>query len=116
MVLADIVSGIRTYPGPDGACGYAVKPGTSVLMPMDGSLFRWTWWLRIDYLAQSDTTLQVTVDNHTVAAPVTRGAGHVYVPVTGRMNRVLVSAPADGGGVCVAGVAGGPAGPGTPPR
>ena len=116
VVLADIVSGVRTVPGPDGSCGYAVNPGTSVLMPMNGSLFRWNWWLRVDYLAQSDTVLDITADRTLTKAPVRRGAGHVYVPVTSSIDRVTISAPEGGGGVCVAGVAAGAAGPATPPR
>jgi hypothetical protein len=113
VVLADVVPSVQTPPGPDGSCGYAVRPGTSVLIPMQGSLFEWNWWLRVDYLAQSDTTLQLRVDRDTYAAPVTRGPGQVFVPVTGRVDRVLVSAPDDGGGVCVAGVRAGAATPAT---
>ena len=90
-----------------------VKPGTTVLAPMDGELYEWNWWLRVDYLAQADTTLIVDVGSQSVEAPLLKGAGHVYVPVTAGIDRVSLSVPADGAGVCVAGVRAGAAVPAT---
>ena len=113
IVVADVAPNLRTLPGPDGSCGYAVKPGTTVLAPMDGELYEWNWWLRVDYLAQADTTLIVDVGSQSVEAPLLKGAGHVYVPVTAGIDRVSLSVPADGAGVCVAGVRAGAAVPAT---
>jgi hypothetical protein len=103
-VPADAVGGTISPPGPDGFCGYAVKPGETVRVPLNDGLFAWTWWARIDYLAQRDTTLTVTMGEQTIAVPVVTGPHTIFVPYVGAVRSVRVAAPVSGGGVCVAGI------------
>lgn len=104
VVPADAVGGTISPPGPDGVCGYAVKPGSTARVPLNDGLFAWTWWARIDYLAQSDTTLTVTMGDQVISVPVAMGPHTVFVPYVGAVRSVRIAAPESGGGVCVAGI------------
>lgn len=111
ILPADLVGGPVSLPGPDGDCGTAVQPGESERLVLGSGLFDWNWWARIDYLAQADTTLRVRAGRSTAEVPVHRGAGRVFVPVSGAVRDLVVSAPAGGGGVCIAGIRVGGVGP-----
>jgi hypothetical protein len=58
----------------------------------------------MDYLAQSDTHLKLKMAGKIVDVPVAKGPGSVFFPASGSVDSIYVTAPRDGGGVCVAGV------------
>jgi hypothetical protein len=104
IVVADVAGGSATRPGPDGSCGTAVQPGDTERLRLAAPLYDWTWWARMDYLAQSDTHLKLKMAGKIVDVPVAKGPGSVFFPASGSVDSIYVTAPRDGGGVCVAGV------------
>ncbi len=104
VLPANVTAGPSTPPGPDGSCGTAVQPGWTRRLSLGQGLFNWTWWARIDYLAQSDSTLRLKAGDSLVTVPVHKGPGSVFAPVSGAVDNIYVSAPADHGGVCIAGI------------
>ena len=70
--------------GPAPQCGYLVQPDFPVRMPLDGPLLPADWTAEINYLANSDGSLTMSL---------TDGV-EVKVPVRPGLNRVFVRLPA----------------------
>ena len=56
------VTWVRTIvPGPDPKCGYLVQPDSPVRMPLDGPLLPPDWTTEINYLANSDGSMTLSL-------------------------------------------------------
>ena len=73
-------------PGPAPQCGYLVQTDFPVRMPLDGPLLPADWTAEINYLANSDGSITLSL---------TEG-GEVKVPVRPGLNRVFVRLPGAG--------------------
>jgi len=78
-------------PGPEPNCGYLVQPDFPVSMKLDGPLLPADWTAEINYLANSDGSLTMSLSDGT----------ETKVPVRPGLNRVFVRLPGAGGAIKV---------------
>ena len=103
--LADAkVTWVRSIrPGPGPQCGYLVQPDFPVRMPLDGPLLPADWTAEINYLANSDGSLMLSLaDGDEVKVPVRPGLNRVYVRLPGAGDAITVRAGTAALSVCVA--------------
>ncbi|GJF10450.1 hypothetical protein NGTWS1803_17210 [Mycolicibacterium cyprinidarum] len=90
-------------PGPAPQCGYLVQPDFPVRMPLDGPLLPADWTVEINYLANSDGSMMVSLsEGDEVKVPVRPGLNRVYVRMPGAGDAVTVRANTAALSVCVA--------------
>lgn len=89
--------------GPAPQCGYLVQPDFPVRMPLDGPLLPADWTAEINYLANSDGSLMMSLtDGVEVKVPVHPGLNRVFVRLPGAGNAIDVRANTAALSVCVA--------------
>ncbi len=98
------VTWVRTIlPGPTPQCGYLAQPDSPVRMPLDGPLLPADWTAEINYLANSDGSMTLTLDDGAEAkVPVHPGLGRVYVRLSGAGQGISVTATTAALSVCLA--------------
>lgn len=120
VVLADdgrptkalIATATTSLPGPTPDCGWAVRGGDSVRVPMQGATYDYSWWLRVGYLGSADTDVSVEVAGTRRTVPVQRGPHSLFLQVDGVVDSVTFSGLPEGATVCVDTVEVGQAQPG----
>lgn len=103
--LADAkVTWVRSIrPGPGPQCGYFVQPDFPVRMPLDGPLLPADWTAEINYLANSDGSVMLSLsEGDEVRVPVRPGLNRVYVRMPGAGDAITVRAGTAALSVCVA--------------
>lgn len=91
-LLGAKVTWVRTIrPGPVPTCGYLAQTDAPVRMPLDGPLLPSDWTAEINYLANSDGTILLQLDEGT----------ETRVAVRPGLNRVFVRLPGVGDGITV---------------
>jgi hypothetical protein len=98
------VTWVRTIaPGPTPQCGYLTQPDQPVQMPLDGPLLPADWTVELNYLANSDGTMLVALDEgSTTKVPVRPGLNRVFVRLPGAGSAISVSAQTAALSICVA--------------
>ena len=90
-------------PGPDPRCGYLVQPDTPVRLPLNGPLLPAEWTAELNYLANSDGSLTVSLtEGASSKVPVRPGLNRVFVRLSGAGDSILVRANTSALSVCVA--------------
>jgi hypothetical protein len=90
-------------PGPDPRCGYLVQPDFPVRMPLDGPLLPADWTAEINYLANSDGSMLLSLsEGPEVKVPVRPGLNRVFVRLPGAGDAISVKANTTALSVCVA--------------
>jgi len=90
-------------PGPAPQCGYLVQPDFPVRMPLDGPLLPADWTVEINYLANSDGSMMMSLsEGDEVKVPVRPGLNRVYVRLPGAGDAITVRANTAALSVCVA--------------
>jgi hypothetical protein len=90
-------------PGPEPDCGYLVQPDAPVRMPLDGPLLPADWTAEINYLANSDGSMTMSLsEGHDVKVPVRPGLNRVFVRLPGAGTAIDVRANTAALSVCVA--------------
>lgn len=90
-------------PGPEPNCGYLVQPDAPVRMPLDGPLLPADWTAEINYLANSDGSMTMSLsEGHEVKVPVRPGLNRVFVRLPGAGTAIDVRANTAALSVCVA--------------
>ncbi|KAA0117339.1 hypothetical protein CIW51_10315 [Mycolicibacterium sp. P9-22] len=100
-----LVTWVRTIvPGPAPNCGYLVQTEDSeVVMPLDGPLLPADWTAEINYLANSEGSLTMSLtEGMPVKVPVHPGLNRVFVRLSGAGDAVRVSANTAALSVCIA--------------
>jgi len=93
----------RTLEGPEPQCGYLVQPDFPVRMPLDGPLLPSDWTAEINYLANSDGSLTMSLsEGPEVKVPVRPGLNRVFVRLPGAGDAIDVRANTAALSVCVA--------------
>ena len=103
IVDADVTWVRRIVAGPRPQCGYFVAPDSPVRMPLDGPLLPADWTAEINYLANSEGTMVMSLP----VGPETRvalksGLNRVYVRLSGAGDAISVQASTASLAVCVA--------------
>ena len=89
--------------GPAPQCGYLVQPDFGVRMPLDGPLLPADWTAEINYLANSDGSLTMSLtDGVEVKVPVHPGLNRVFVRLPGAGDAIDVRANTAALSVCIA--------------
>jgi hypothetical protein len=98
------VTWVRTIvEGPAPHCGYLVQPDDEVTMPLDGPLLPADWTAEINYLANNDGSLTMTLPEGVPAkVPVRPGLNRVYVRLSGAGAAIRVRANTAALSVCIA--------------
>jgi hypothetical protein len=98
------VTWVRTIvEGPAPHCGYLVQPDLGVRMPLDGPLLPADWTAEINYLANSDGSLTMSLtEGVEVKVPVHPGLNRVFVRLPGAGDAINVSANTAALSVCIA--------------
>ena len=90
-------------PGPDPKCGYLVQPDFPVRMPLDGPLLPADWTAEINYLANSEGSMTMSLsDGRETKVPVHPGLNRVFVRLPGAGDAINVSANTAALSVCIA--------------
>lgn len=90
-------------PGPAPQCGYLVQPDIPVLMPLDGPLLPAEWTVELNYLANSDGSIMLSLtEGKEVKVPVRPGLNRVYVRLPGAGHAITVRANTSALSVCIA--------------
>jgi hypothetical protein len=90
-------------PGPAPQSGYLVQPDFPVRMPLDGPLLPADWTAEINYLANSDGSMTMSLSEGTeVKVPVRPGLNRVFVRLSGAGDAINVHANTAALSVCVA--------------
>jgi hypothetical protein len=90
-------------PGPAPNCGYLVQPDFPVSMPLDGPLLPADWTAEINYLANSDGSLMMSLsEGAETKVPVRPGLNRVFVRLAGAGDAIKVRANTAALSVCVA--------------
>jgi hypothetical protein len=100
-LLPGDVSGVRSRPGPLKGCGWLVQE-VGADIPLDEPRFSWVWIVRINYLAEADTTATVGMGSKGQDVQLRRGAHSLYVELNGGEGAsVRLEGLAPGVAVCV---------------
>ncbi|MGA9374791.1 MAG: hypothetical protein WBV64_07145 [Mycobacterium sp.] len=99
-----VVTWVRVIkPGPAPNCGYLVQTAADVEMPLDGPLLPADWTAEINYLANSEGSLTMSVtEGMPVKVPVHPGLNRVFVRLSGAGQAIRVSANTAALSVCIA--------------
>ncbi len=93
----------RTVEGPQPRCGFLVQPDFPVRMPLDGPLLPSDWTAEVNYLANSDGSLTMSLsEGPEVKVPVRPGLNRVFVRLPGAGDAIDVRANTAALSVCVA--------------
>jgi len=80
-------------PGPEPQCGYLVQPDLPVSMRLDGPLLPADWTAEINYLANSDGSMAMSLSEGTeTRVPVRPGLNRVFVRLSGAGDAIKVRA------------------------
>ena len=90
-------------PGPMPRCGYLAQTGAPARMPLDGPLLPSEWTAEINYLANTDGSMVLTLTEGTEArVPVHPGLNRVCVRLAGAGDSITVRAQTAALSVCLA--------------
>jgi hypothetical protein len=97
------VTWLRTItPGRAPQCGYFVQPDFPVRMPLDGPLLPADWTAELNYLANSDGSLTLSLtEGPEVKVPVHPGLNRVFVRLPGAGDAITVRANTAALSVCI---------------
>lgn len=98
------VTWVRTIVrGPDPKCGYLVQPDFPARMPLDGPLLPADWTAEINYLANSEGSMMLSLsEGPETKVPVHPGLNRVFVRLPGAGDAINVRANTAALSVCIA--------------
>jgi hypothetical protein len=92
-----------TTPGPAPRCGYFAQTDAPVTMALDGPLLPAEWTAEINYLANSDGSMTMSLtEGSETKVPVHPGLNRVYVRLSGAGNTINARANTASLAVCIA--------------
>ena len=90
-------------PGPTAQCGYLVQPDAPARLPLDGPLLPAEWTAEVNYLANTQGTLVMSLPVGSEArVPVRPGLNRVFVRLSGAGDAITVRADTAALSVCLA--------------
>jgi hypothetical protein len=98
---AQIELGVASEPGPVPDCGWPVDAEGTHDIPLTGMAFEFSWWIRIGYLASTDSPVTVSAGRTRVETEVERGVHSLYVKAEGTFESVRIEGVSPGTTVCV---------------
>jgi hypothetical protein len=90
-------------PGPKPQCGYLVQPDLPARIPLSGPLLPTEWTAEVNYLANSDGSMTMSLPEGTAAkVPVHPGLNRVFVRLSGSGDAIVVRANTSALSICLA--------------
>lgn len=91
LAAADLTAVRTTVPGDVAGCGWQIDNG-SARLPLDGPVLDEAWWLRISYLAEKESPVEVLVGDRGASATSTLrpGLNQLYVRVEAGFDSILL--------------------------
>lgn len=90
-------------PGPISQCGYFVQPDRPARLPLDGPLLPAEWTVEINYLANSDGSMTLSLsEGPGTKVPLHPGLNRVYVRLPGAGNTIAAQAETAALAICIA--------------
>jgi len=103
LVDANVTWVRRIMPGPQPRCGYFVSPDAPARMPLDGPLLPADWTAEINYLANTDGSMELALPTGPETRVVVRpGLNRVYVRLSGAGDMITVRSTTAALTVCLA--------------
>jgi hypothetical protein len=103
LVDANVTWVRRIVPGPAPRCGYLVQPDAPVRMPLDGPLLPADWTAEINYLANTEGTMLLSLPAGPEARVAVRpGLNRVYVRLPGAGEAITATSTTAALTVCLA--------------
>lgn len=102
----------RSTPGPVPDCGWLVRSGEQVTVPMTAGAPFEALWMRIPYYTAEDAEITITVAGRTVTVPVRSGPNNLYVRIIDAVDGVRFDDLSSEGALCVDRIELGPPVPG----
>lgn len=87
----------RPHPG----CGYPVRGGGSVAIPLNGPVTGGGWWVRLGYFARGGGTMTVTAGAKVHEVRVESGVHSVYFQASGDFHAIRLSGVSPGLSLCI---------------
>jgi hypothetical protein len=97
---ASIEAGLTSEPGPEPGCGWRIEDDGGVV-PLAGTAFEWTWWVRVGYLASSSSAVTVTTGETSVDTRITKGTHSLFLKVQGTFDEIEIDGLDQGAVMCV---------------
>ena len=98
--------------GPVPGCGWQVRNGGRVTVPVDAEDFEFGWWMQVDYLASADDVMMVRAGATEEEVQVSRGLNTLFVHLDSGFDRVELGGALPGTTLCIDTVVAGPLAPG----
>jgi hypothetical protein len=111
VVPAHVERQAGTEQGPVADCGYAIGPGQSIDLPLDGELYSWNWGMEASFVAGDEASLVLAVDGTPITMDVSPGVSTVVAPVNSAVTEVTLTSADTSATVCLVGLAFGPVTP-----
>jgi len=103
LVDANVTWVRRIVPGPQPQCGYFISPDAPVRMPLDGPLLPADWTAEINYLANTDGSMELALPTGPETRVVVKpGLNRVYVRLSGAGDTITVRATTAALTMCLA--------------
>lgn len=103
LIDANVTWVRRIVPGPAPQCGYLVQPDAAVRMPLDGPLLPADWTAEINYLANTEGTMQLSLPAGPEARVAVRpGLNRVFVRLSGAGDAIIAKSTTAALTVCLA--------------
>lgn len=104
QLVPALVTWVRTIaPGPAPHCGYLIQTDAPVTMPLDGPLLPADWTAEINYLANSEGSMTMSLtEGREARVPVHPGLNRVFVRLPGAGDSIRVRANTAALSVCMA--------------
>ncbi|PXX66417.1 hypothetical protein DFR70_103165 [Nocardia tenerifensis] len=84
IVEAQVWWNRRILPGPEPGCGYRIRGDNPILIPLDGPMLDHEWTVQLNYLADEDAQLTVSMEHgRPVKVPLGQGLHTVFVRLIG---------------------------------
>ena len=93
-----------TEPGPVPDCGHLVSGDAVTPVPLEDGVYAWPWTVQLDYFANRDGVLQVSLGTgEAVRTPVQRGPHRVFLRLEGGGEELRLHSPTRDLALCMTG-------------
>ena len=92
---------VTSLPGPLAGCGWPVRQGRTVSVPLGAEVLEFGWWVQVEYLASADDVMLVRAGRREQEVQVSQGLNSVFINVEGGFDEVEFGGTSPGTTVCI---------------
>jgi hypothetical protein len=94
------VQGVAIRPSAESPCGYVVRDGLTVRMPLGKEVYEWLWTVRVGYLASGDSVALLRLGDATHWFQIHRGLNQIIFLMLGVGDTVELTVQDPGVSLC----------------